>query len=669
MHKIKNKLIIAFFIPVLLMVLLGVISYSQSSVALKENYETSLIKTIESKGEYLGLGIKNIENEVIKILTDANFIKYYTGACATNVEEEEVYKSLYKTFVKVATSNDFVSSFNVMSAYGKSYATRGTLSAKHYRDYLDSEENKALVTSGKQYKWSGYHLFIDQVTGGQDTDYAMAYTRQFIQGEGYIIVDIKKEKILESLQELSSEEGSIIGFIAPDGRETLLGAEEINLFGNFEVLKDFQLGQDTSGYNYVEYSGEEQLLIYSKIGDTGAVLTMLVPKNVIVRQAQTIKQLTIMTVIIAGIIAILIGTIMARGIERTIKQMQQVLSKAAEGDLTTTINISRKDELGQLSGSIRGMFMDMKGLIHKTTDVGEEIVKSSKDISNISNDLLIASQEINHAIGEIERGVAVQAEDSTKCLRQMGDLSNKIEGLYKNTGQIESFTGQTKVIVEKGVVLVENLTQKVKETIKATSSAIEDVEELDKASLAIESIVAVINGIAEQTNLLSLNASIEAARAGEAGKGFAVIAQEVNKLAVQSAEGAGRIEELLGNIQVKTKETAKAVKQTEVIASAQEEALKLTVEIFGDINSNIRNLVINLGEVSRDIKEIEVVKDDTLCAIGNITAVAQQTAVSSEEVQNTADKQLEAVEQVNNAVELLDQYAKELEQAISHFQV
>lgn len=668
-HKIKNKLIIAFLIPVLLMISLGVISYLQSSMALRKNYETSLVRTIESKGEYLGLVTKNIENEVLKLLTDSNFIKYYTAACTTKSEEEDLQKALYKTFVKVATSNDFVNSFNVLSAYGKSYATGGTLSTKHYEEYLDSEENKALAAGGKQYEWNGYHLFLDEATGSEGAAYVMSYTRQFIQGEGYIIVDISKEKLVNSLEELSGEEGNIVGFIAPDGRETLLGTKETSVFGTFQVLKDFKASEETSGYSYVDYNGAQQLLVYSKIRDTGAMLTTLIPKNAIIAQAETIKRLTFIMVIIAGIVAILIGSLMAEGIEKNIKNMQKALSKAAEGDLTVEIKGNRKDEFGQLSKSITGMLTDMKGLIHKTTDVGEEIVRSSKDMSHISNVLLTASKEINCAIGEIEKGVILQAEDSSKCLRQMGDLSDRIEGLYKSTGEIETFTGQTKIVVEKGVGLVDNLTQKVKETIGATSSVIEDVEELSKASAAIESIVGVINGIAEQTNLLSLNASIEAARAGEAGKGFAVIAQEVNKLAVQSAEGARKIEELLGNIAVKTKETVKAVKQTEVIASSQEEALKLTVEIFNDINSNIKNLVINLGEVSKDIKEIEVVKDDTLSAIGNITAVSQQTAVSSQEVQNTADKQLEAVEQLGKAAELLDQDAKKLEQAISHFQI
>lgn len=158
-NKIKNKLIIAFLIPVVLMVLLGVISYSQSSTALTSNYETSLVKTVESKGEYLGLAFNNVENEVLKLLTDANFIKYYTAASTTKVEEEALQKALYTNFIKVATSNDFVNSFNVMSAYGKSYATGGTLSSKDYKAYLDSEEHKALVASGNQYEWSGYHLF------------------------------------------------------------------------------------------------------------------------------------------------------------------------------------------------------------------------------------------------------------------------------------------------------------------------------------------------------------------------------------------------------------------------------------------------------------------------------------------------------------------------------
>ena len=99
-NKIKNKLIIAFLIPVVLMVLLGVISYSQSSTALTSNYETSLVKTVESKGEYLGLAFNNVENEVLKLLTDANFIKYYTAASTTRLKKKLYKRHFIQTLLK-----------------------------------------------------------------------------------------------------------------------------------------------------------------------------------------------------------------------------------------------------------------------------------------------------------------------------------------------------------------------------------------------------------------------------------------------------------------------------------------------------------------------------------------------------------------------------------------
>ena len=128
--KIKNKLIFAFLLPIGLMVLLGVISYTQSERALRKNYEKSLSRTMESKGEYLELAVTNIENDVIKLLTDPNFITYYTGASVNKMEEEELYKSIYKNYAKVASGNDFVYSFNILSSYGKNYATKGTLGYK-----------------------------------------------------------------------------------------------------------------------------------------------------------------------------------------------------------------------------------------------------------------------------------------------------------------------------------------------------------------------------------------------------------------------------------------------------------------------------------------------------------------------------------------------------------
>lgn len=667
--KIKNKLIWAFLVPIGLMIVLGVISYIQAEGALRENYEKSLSRTMESKAEYLELASTNIEKEIVKLLTDPNFITYYTGESPNKMEEDELYKNIYTNYAKITTGNEFVSSFNILSSYGKNYATKGTLNAKSYAAFLDSEEGKFIHNSSERYYWSGYHSFIDETTHNKETEYAMSLTYKFIQGDGVAIIDINRNKIIDTLEKLNFDENSIVGFIAPDGRETVVGDETLGSFAELDLITDSRIEELNTGYEYVEHLGKSYLFVYSKVGDIGAVLCALIPREVIIADAQAIRNTTLFTVIVGGMIAFLIGTFMARGMEKVIGSMQRGLSQAADGDLTVVIELERKDEFKQLSTSMMIMLNNIKKLIQQTSGVGDKVIDSSREIAQISNILLKASEEINGAIHEIERGITLQAEDTDSCLKQMDDLANKIEGLYKNTEVMEIFTKETSVVAERGVVIVDDLKIKVKDTMEATNGVIKDVEILVEASMTIEKIVSTINLISEQTNLLALNASIEAARAGASGKGFAVIAQEVSKLADQSAKGAKEIEELISNIQHKTKETVEAVKRTKQIAVSQEEALLVTVDVFHEIQKDISSLAKNISEISKDIKSVEKAKEGTLNAINSIAAIAQETVATSEGVEHVAAKQLQVVRQLNGAAGLLDEESKKLSDAIGKFQI
>lgn len=667
--KIKNKLILAFLVPIGLMIVLGVISYIQAEVALRENYEKSLSRTMESKAEYLELAITNIEKEIIKLLTDPNFITYYTGESPNKMEEDELYKNIYTNYAKITTGNEFVSSFNILSSYGKNYATKGTLNAKSYAAFLDSEEGKFIHNSSERYYWSGYHSFIDETTRNKETEYAMSLTYKFIQGDGVAIIDINRKKIVDTLEKLNFDKNSIVGFIAPDGRETVVGDETLGSFAELDLITDSHIEELNTGYEYVEHLGKSYLFVYSKVGDIGAVLCALIPREAIVADAQAIRNITLFTVIVGGMIAFLIGTFMARGMEKVIGSMQRGLSQAADGDLTVVIELERKDEFKQLSTSMMVMLNNIKKLIQQTSGVGDKVIDSSREIAQISNILLKASEEINGAIHEIERGITLQAEDTDSCLKQMDDLANKIEGLYKNTEVMEIFTKETSVVAERGVVIVDDLKIKVRDTMEATNGVIKDVEILVEASMTIEKIVSTINLISEQTNLLALNASIEAARAGASGKGFAVIAQEVSKLADQSVKGAKEIEELISNIQHKTKETVEAVKRTKQIAVSQEEALLVTVDVFHEIQKDISSLAKNISEISKDIKSVEKAKEGTLNAINSISAIAQETVATSEGVEHVAAKQLQVVRQLNGAAGLLDEESKKLSDAIGKFQI
>lgn len=269
-HGIGFKLIMVVAIPILFIILLGVISYWITSVALTDNYETAALKTVESSGEYLSLGIKGVEGEIIKLITDEDFSTYYTGASADGKEEEETYKVLYKRYAKIVSSNEFVNSFNVISGYGKSYASNGDLT-RQYEAYSASEEAKAFANGAKD-TWTGYHNFIDKNANVSENSYALAFTKPFIKGEGFMIIDVKMNKVQEVLQKISFGEGCSTFFISGDKREISFENPHNLSFVSKEYYSEAVNGDQNSGIDYVDVEGKKQLFLYSKIGNTGAVI-------------------------------------------------------------------------------------------------------------------------------------------------------------------------------------------------------------------------------------------------------------------------------------------------------------------------------------------------------------------------------------------------------------
>ncbi|HEX3075308.1 MAG TPA: HAMP domain-containing protein [Lachnospiraceae bacterium] len=144
----------------------------------------------------------------------------------------------------------------------------------------------------------------------------------------------------------------------------------------------------------MDIDGQQQLFLYSKIGDTNSMVGCLIPKGMILKQASSIKNSTVIVVVIACLVAILVGTAMAAGIGRAIR-MQKALSKASQGDLTVSIDIKRRDEFQSLSSSILNMIRNMKESITKTAQVGKEVTirrKRWKEYQSSFLQLLVISR-------------------------------------------------------------------------------------------------------------------------------------------------------------------------------------------------------------------------------------------------------------------------------------
>lgn len=672
---IKIKLTGVFMIPVVLIIILGVSSYQRASKTIVSNYRESTVNTVQKAGEYYTLLLNNLEAKSQQFANDTVLVDYYSGTYKRKAADEASnFSSLQKTLLGDTLADENLFMVNVVASYGNALSSKGSFRLEDYDAFIETEEGQKIIDAKGKPVWSGEHDFIDGVLGTTTQDYAIVVSRSVISNKmkpvAIVSMDIKMSAIQKILSNIEFPTGTVCSFITPDGREISADGEaEEKTFYNTEFYTEALNSEETVGNCDIKINGKEYMFVYSKIGGTGCMLATIIPEKVIMQQASEIKNMTILTVIMAMLIAIVVGMVLANGIGRAIGNVNAILREASEGDLTVKIETKRRDEFRKLNYHITGMIQSIKKLIGKTADVSYRVTDSASAVSMASEQFVDSSTSITEAIEHIEVGMTEQARDAESCLQKMGSLSEKIDYVNQSTTRISEFVETTKETVDTGIVTIRDLNTKARATTEITKKVIDNIEALEKESHSIEGITNTINEIASQTNLLSLNASIEAARAGESGKGFAVVAGEIRKLAEQSMEASSMIEKIIAGIQLKTRETVGNAKEAENIVTTQESSLAATIEVFHEIGEQIEGLTKNIDEIGMGVNSIESAKNDTLKAIENISAGLTETAAASAEVQSAADNQLQAAKELNEAAMGLGEDAAELQEAISQFKV
>ncbi len=670
-RRIRIKLIGAFLIPVVFIIILGTVSYRKASEQIISSYETSVNQTMDMMNQYLSLAFDTVQSNYKEYLNDNTLQLYFKGLLDSDSAQRAYTPLSYRdTLGHLVTTDALISNIYFLSDTQVSITTSQSNEENLYTAFIETPQGEMVY--GDQYKFFlfGNQSTIDEKLRTSSDQYGARLVRYFNNVRSVMIVDINKNVIENTLSSLNAGEGSMVGFVTCDGTEYLSILSEDgqgNEFVGKSYVESAFLAEEESGVSYVE--DNKYLFVYSRLNGRGAMICALIPRETIIGQTGDIQRLSIILVVVASLVAILLGSVLAGQYGGAIYDMIRKLKKVSQGDLTVEVKTKRKDEFKLLAAGITDMITHTKKLVSGLKEVNEELSGAVDGMSVASDSFLKTSKDIQSEVSEMKQGIGKLDEESEEALAKMDSLSGRIGKVTDNSEQINVLAKGAEQVIDMGMDSVSQLKGSTGETIRITSSIIDAVENLAEKSKSIGTIIESINEIAEQTNLLSLNASIEAARAGSAGRGFAVVAQEIKKLSDESIGSAAQIAKIVEEIERNTGEAFTVAKQAEGIVDEQQKAVSLTTDSFEQIGVQVTQLLEALNLINANVTDMEADRSVTLSSIAAISAVSAQTASGSEMVYNTASEQKTSVEKLDQAAEILKRRAGELTELLEVFRV
>lgn len=336
------------------------------------------------------------------------------------------------------------------------------------------------------------------------------------------------------------------------------------------------------------------------------------------------RTITIIIIAISVVLSIGFGYFISQVIARPLNRVVGVVGKVAKGDLTETLNIDTKDEVGQLSKSMDEMVLSLR------TTVGG-ILSSAESVA-------AAAQQISATTEEVASGSSSQADEAQTMAELFKELSVAINSVAQGAEHASELANNTMDIAKDGGTIINS-------SITGMNSVNSQMSLLEEDSNKIGEIIEVIEDIANQTNLLALNAAIEAARAGDQGRGFAVVADEVRRLAERSSEATKEITVIIKGMQENTKQSVVAV--SEGVQSSQKSG-----EAFENIIDMVQQSANKVTEIAAASEEQAAQTSEVMNSIESISAATEEAAASSEQTASTAQSLANLAEELNNSVSI-----------------
>lgn len=445
---------------------------------------------------------------------------------------------------------------------------------------------------------------------------------------------------------INLQEGKDFGRVVIDSRNKGKLFTELGL-ANAEKHLQLMKNQDAGTFfteQTVNGSQQRNIMAFSRADRWNWAILTGGPVDEFTAVADSVRNnLIVISLICAAILVILIA-FMTQRILSPLKRVGQDLQELGNGNLSAHLFESGQKNQTQSRNEIAILFEHGRNTIKQLRSMQMEVISCMELLTS-------SSLQVQETATLASKGMAKQQLETDLVATAMNQMVIAVENVSQNVTETTNETKKADKETKEGTLVVNNVATDMQSLAKVIGHASTVMQDVEKESVNIGSVLDVIRSIAEQTNLLALNAAIEAARAGEQGRGFAVVADEVRTLATRTQSATAEIEGMIRHLQELSKAASvevingrdQAAGNAEKAMTASKGLMKVTqsVSLINSMSINIASSITEQSAVAVSVNE----------NIANIRDVSYETADGVKEMMATTKTLSEILVKLKSSVD------------------
>ncbi len=662
MKSIKTKLTLSFFILIVTITsVMGGIFLFKGYRSLEEEAEKSLLLIATESSQNVECKMETLIATLTVIAKNQDIVNM-GWEVDVNILKEELRKTSFLDLGFVLPN-------------GYATYTSGTVSLMSDRSYVKSALSGTAMMSD---------VIISRVTRRPEIEICVPVVK-----DGEVVGALVARSEANTLSKLTEEDGygesGYAFMINADGRiiaypdETvvkenynpIMKAEEDKKLQSLAKAFQEMLNQK-SGITSYEQDGILYLAGYAPVAGTNWICAITADERevfaVIPGMIRTIVIVMVLVVVLSmGIVYLLDNTITT-----PLRKITAVSKKIAELDFREDISekyLKQKDEIGTLSRTFQTLTQQLREMISYINESANQVSASAQELTATSVQSAQISLEISSAVDNIAKGATEQADNTQAGTENAAILGQIIESNHKHVKGLNKATKQVNDLVSSGLIDVEHLASAAKQNKEATDEICDIVMQTKKSSELIGEASKMISDMARQTNLLALNASIEAARAGDAGRGFSVVAEEITRMADQSAASTKHIDEIINTLIHNVKKSEGSMIRIRETSQEQQRQVNETIQKYQAIATSMETSEEAATKLNESEKDMDDAKNVIVDMLYSLSAIAQQNAAGTQQAASFVEEQTVSAKTLAETSNKLTDLALNLQNTVERFKL